>query len=191
MTIGRLIGMAVAVAVLGVAAPGCGGEETEIGGVGPGGECDAEHPCDEGTCVFPPDSCALEVKGTCQSIFQCDGPATGPVCGCDGQVLYGEYASCDHRGERTSGAELCAQGTFTCGDKQCTRHVEVCVATSGGPVGSGTSYECVGADSVPNCLDGIADCGCLFLEDLGCADGDTSCCSSDADHQETITIALP
>ena len=183
MNLRRSIGMAVvAVVLLGQAATGCGSDLEPD-------ECDAEHPCDDGgSCIFPPYSCEPEAKGTCATIIQCDGPATGPECGCDGQVIEAPYGSCGTE-ERTGGVALCAQGTFTCGDKQCTRHVEVCVATSGGPAGSETVHECLAASSGPHCPSGIAACGCLNLEDLGCAD--SSCCSSDADNQETISIQLP
>jgi hypothetical protein len=39
------------------------------------------------------------------------------------------------------------------------------------------------------CSNGIADCACLDLQAFGCPTED--CCEADADHQETITIALP
>jgi hypothetical protein len=184
MNYGRSIGLVmVAAALLGVVAPGCGEASLDPG------ECDEDNPCENGDeCHYPTGSCAQEVKGTCVRILSCDGPESGPVCGCDGQVIEAPYGTCQSGG-RSSHEELCAQGTFACGDKQCTRHKDLCVATSGGPAGSETTYECIKAYTVPNCLGGIPDCGCLFLEDLGCAD--SSCCSADADMQETITIQLP
>ena len=186
MNIGRSIGIAVvAVTLLGMTPAGCGGGDD----LDPDG-CDAENPCEDGgRCYIPRDVCEPEATGTCVTGFtNCDGPASGPQCGCDGQVIEGPYGACGTE-QRTASRERCAQGTFTCGDKQCTRHVNVCVATSGGPAGSETVYECVDALSVPYCLSGIAACDCLNLEDLGCSD--SSCCSSDADNQETISIQLP
>lgn len=186
MNFGRSFRLAlVAVGLFGVVAPGCG--EGGLTSLGPG-ECDEDNPCEKGSCRYPANSCSPEVAGKCIEVIQCDGPASGPSCGCDGNVIEAPYGNCLSGGRSASG-DLCSQGTFACGDKQCRRHKDVCVATSGGPAGSETTYECIAAYTVPNCLTGIPDCGCLFLEDLGCAD--SSCCTADADQQETITIALP
>jgi hypothetical protein len=112
------------------------------------------------------------------------------VCGCDGIVIEGEYAVCSFWGDGKpySGPELCAKGTFACGMLQCARHVEICKKTLPGPQGD-PSYECVALAMSPGtCSYGIADCACLDLQALGCPN--EGCCSSDEDHQETITIAL-
>ncbi len=178
----------------GGAGGGTGGGGGGTGGAGGGnGTCTTESLCGSaGACVFPEGSCAPGSQGLCQPGFTCDGPPSGPVCGCDGQVVEGEYAECTFWGnsEPYSGPELCAQGTFACGNLQCTRHVQVCVATSGGPAGSETTYDCVAvADVAGWCAHGIGDCSCLDLAALGCSDA--SCCASDADHQETVSLFLP
>jgi hypothetical protein len=170
-----------------------GGASDGGGGSGgvPDGTCTTEDACAEGTCIFPQGSCAPGAQGSCQLGFTCDGPPSGPLCGCNGEVVEGEMAECTVWGDGVpySGPELCAKGTFTCGDKQCTRHVQVCVETSGGAVDEVT-YQCVPlADIQGTCAHGIADCSCLDATSLGCpSDG---CCKADADHQETIQIALP
>jgi hypothetical protein len=91
---------------------------------------------------------------------------------------------------RQSVPSLCAKGSFACGNLQCTKQVEVCVVKSGGPPPGTPSYSCAPlSDAAGTCGYGIADCSCMDLTKLGCADA--SCCKADADHQETISIALP
>ena len=174
--------------------PGEGGAGGGQGGGGQGGNaggCTADNPCAEGSCIFTEASCAPGTTGTCQNGFSCDGPATGPVCGCDGIVIEGEYAVCSFwgGGKPYSGAELCAKGMFACGNIQCKRHVQFCQKSLPGPQGD-PSYGCVDVATAPGtCSYGISDCACLDTKALGCFD--PSCCSSDQDNQETVTIALP
>jgi hypothetical protein len=179
-----------------------GGEQTTqgqggaggAGGMGAGGEgaCTADKPCAMGVCIFGQDACTPGATGMCQAGFTCDGPPSGPVCGCDGKVFEAEYAECTLWGQGKpfdSSPDACATGTFTCGTLQCKRHIEVCVATSGGVMAE-TTYECKAvADAQGSCAHGIADCSCLDLMKLGCPDA--NCCMADMDFQEKITIALP
>jgi hypothetical protein len=94
------------------------------------------------------------------------------------------------KGQPSADAAVCAKGTFACGSLACQRHVDVCVVTVGGPVGSTPTYACKATkDLGGTCLNGIADCSCLDASSLGCSGA--SCCTADADHQETITIQAP
>jgi hypothetical protein len=123
--------------------------------------------------------------------FTCDGPDTGPVCDCDGQVVEGGFAACNFYFDSKPFADPtdCATGTFPCGNLECTRNLEACVVVSGGPMGSAPSYACKTAEEIGGNCSGIPDCGCLDLTSQGCSTQD--CCTSDADHQETITIQAP
>ncbi len=173
---------------------GCGSVDTSgDGGGGQDGSCTATSPCPKGgVCLFGENACGADAKGTCQAAFSCDGPPTGPVCQCDGEVIEGETASCTliAKGQPSADAEVCAKGTFTCGPTSCKRNVEVCVLEQGGPAGTQPSYTCTAVkDLQGTCTNGIADCSCLDASSLGCAGG--SCCKADADHQETITISVP
>jgi hypothetical protein len=171
---------------------GTGGGTQGTGGAGDG-SCSADHPCATGVCIFD-GTCGPAAKGTCQYGYSCDGPPTGPVCGCDGNVIEGEMAICSAWG---SGAPYsvdptpCATGTFACGDQQCTNNVEFCVVTTGGPADSPPSYQCVPvAQAQGTCSYGIADCSCLALQQYGCQ-YPGSCCTSDANHQETVHLLAP
>jgi hypothetical protein len=187
-------GLVVAIAAL---AAGCGddggggsgGSGGGSGGSG-GGSCSAADPCPNSeVCLYPEGSCAPDARGSCQLGFTCDGPPSGPVCGCDGNVIEGEMAECTQwaNSEPIADPELCATGTFACGPSMCTRHVEVCVETIPGVPGGEPTYQCVPLSEVRGtCQHGIADCSCMDIS----AVGGTSC-ASDADHQETISVALP
>lgn len=166
------------------------------GGGLPLGSCSAEVACgDLGVCIYSPGSCDAGAIGSCQGGYTCDGPASGPVCTCDGEVVEGEYGVCEMWGNSLpyhDDPTPCAVGTFACGTETCQRHVEVCVVTQPGAPGAETTYACEKvADHAGWCSHGIGDCSCLDLESLGCPEFDTSCCTSDEDHQETVTIALP
>ncbi|HSN99502.1 MAG TPA: hypothetical protein VLS89_14500 [Candidatus Nanopelagicales bacterium] len=191
--------------VLAALAGGCGSDVEENTGGGGGGDggggggggggglpdgvCSVAEPCTGGDiCVFSQGSCAPEATGICESAFSCDGPSSGPLCGCDGVVVEGEYAECTQweNSEPYADPELCATGTFACGSLSCVRHVELCLETLPGVPGD-PSYECIPLSQVQGtCSHGIADCTCVDLSMMGGAS-----CSSDADHQETITVALP
>ncbi|MCC6558326.1 MAG: hypothetical protein IT372_35745 [Polyangiaceae bacterium] len=185
------------VALAALAAGGCG-DDGGAGGGGTGGSggagagtCSASEACPNGeACIYAQGSCAPEATGSCVAGFTCDGPPTGPVCGCDGEVIEGEMAECTQWANSAPYADpdLCATGTFACGPSMmCTRHVQVCVETIPGVPGGEISYQCVPLSDVQGtCQHGIADCSCMDLSTIGGAS-----CSSDADHQETITIALP
>jgi len=181
---------------IGGAGGGIGGAGGGVGGAGGGaggesGGCSEENSCMDGTCIFPEGSCAPGTTGTCKSGFTCDGPPSGPVCGCDGVVVEGDYAECSlwDAGLPYSGPDLCAVGKFFCGTTQCTRHVQVCQVIHPGPQGD-SFYGCVNVSTVAGtCAHGIGSCSCLDLKALGCTQ-EQGCCSTDADHQETITIAL-
>jgi len=167
---------------------GAGGAGGAGGEGGSDGSCSAAQPCAQGTCIYAQGACEPDAQGTCQLGYTCDGPPTGPVCGCDGKVVEGEVAQCTlwSQGKPFDNPEACATGTFACGTLACKRHVEVCVATLPGMPGP-TSYECKPlSDFKGSCAHGIADCSCMDLSSLGGAT-----CAADANHQETITVALP
>lgn len=173
----------------GTGGTGTGGAGTGGSGGGASGSCSVASPCPNmGHCIFPQGSCDAAATGTCQDAYSCDGPPTGPVCGCDGNVVEGESAECRQWGDSLPYADpdLCATGTFACGTLSCRRHVEVCLTISGGITGM-TTYECVPLSQVQGtCAHGIADCSCMDLSMYGGA-----MCKADADFQETIDLALP
>ncbi|KYF59649.1 hypothetical protein BE04_09650, partial [Sorangium cellulosum] len=143
-------------------------------------------------CIIPLHACGEEVTGSCERGFSCDGTA-GPACLCNGEVLEDIEAQCKlwTTGQARADPEVCAVGTFACGDLECRRNVEICVAVVGGTPESGTTYRCAPvAEHRGRCEHGIADCLCLDLQSLGCGGGQP-CCSADEDHQETVRIALP
>jgi hypothetical protein len=160
------------------------------GSSGSGDAGGAGEPCPDGqSCQWGPDSCGSEAECQCVPAIQCDGPPTGPACGCDGETIEADYGACTTN-SRSAPAKACANGSFACGDQSCTRNVEVCVITTGGRAGGEPSHACRPVAEVgPGCLSGIADCSCLDLTALGCAD--VSCCSADADRQETVQIEAP
>jgi hypothetical protein len=172
------------------AADGGGGGGGEL----PFGACTTDVPCgDLGVCVFPQGSCQAGTVGSCQTGFTCDGPPSGPLCGCDGEVVEGEYAVCEMWGSSQpyANAASCAQGTFACGPESCLRHIEICVVVVPGVQGD-PSHTCEPVSEHAGwCSHGIGDCSCLDLVSLGCPEFDESCCAADADHQETVTIYLP
>src|SRR5262249_39640594 len=137
---------------------------------------------------FGPDTCDPSTRGRCVVPSLCDGPPSPPVCLCDGKVLEGASGACVAQ-NRTADPSLCAKGTFACGDRTCKRNQEVSVEKSGGPEGAPPSYDCMTTDEIGGHCTGIPDCSCLDLMSLGCFD--PTCCSADADHQETVSIALP
>lgn len=183
-----------------LAAPGCGGSVDEgSGGSGSSsssggsgdGTCSADKPCTQGAaCVYQAGTCQAGATGTCVTVIQCDGPPTGPVCGCDGKTVEGEYGNCSVGGPYDNPAG-CQTGTFACGPSlQCTRNLDVCVTTLPGVPGGSPSYECKAFDMVKIegfCVNGLPDCACVDTGGLGSG----ATCAADADHQETITIALP
>jgi hypothetical protein len=152
-----------------------------------GDPCSAEEPCEDGVaCVFQAGSCKEGAKGVCSEIIQCDGPPTGPDCGCDGKTIERPYGACDIPGPLDTPA-ACQVGTFACGPSlQCKRNSDVCIEkTSGKP--ASTVYSCAALDSgeiTSSCLGGIPDCACLQQ------DANTKC-TADADHQETLSIVSP
>ncbi|MDI3291845.1 hypothetical protein [Polyangium sp. 15x6] len=167
---------------------GCGSDSSsnDDGSSSNDDSCSASNPCTSGTCVYPPGDCSSNAKGSCVEILQCDGPPPGPTCQCDGTVLENPDATCSPSGPRPT-ADLCQTGTFACGDITCKRNLEVCVATSGGAMPT-TTHACAALSEIDNtCVNGIPDCACLQPAECGGA----SCCSADADHQETITINAP
>lgn len=173
---------------------GAGGSVGGSGGAGgDDGTCSAGKPCSGGAvCFYGPDSCDPASVGSCQNAFSCDGPPSGPVCQCDGTVLEGEMAECTlwSNSAPFAAPELCATGTFACGPTVCTRNVEVCVITYPGLPNGTIGHDCAAlAEIQGTCAHGIADCSCLDATSLGCSGA--SCCSADADHQETISIYLP
>jgi hypothetical protein len=155
---------------------GSNGEET----------CSPSKPCAEGTCLYPQNDCSSNVQGTCVSPVSCDGPPRGPVCQCNGEVLEDPQADCKHMGQPNAPPDLCAKGTFACGNLACQRNAEVCVITSGGAQGNQT-FACKKPSDVGGTCLSIPDCACL--QPSQCASA--SCCTADADHQETVTINLP
>lgn len=175
---------------------GAGGGGGGQGGGGKGGGtegCSDTAPCEEGVCIYPLGGCEAGATGSCELGFSCDGPPSGPLCLCDGTVLEGEYAECDAWSQSLpfdDDPTACAVGTFACGNLDCVNHVEICLETIPGAGGPAT-YECVPlADAQGFCTYGIADCSCLDQMALGCPDT-SSCCSSDANAQETVTVTLP
>lgn len=159
--------------------------------------CNEDNPCEAGYCIFQDDGCEPGALGTCEpGNGACDGPPTGPVCGCDGVVVEGDFASCSLNNKPYGGPTLCAEGTFTCGTEACTNNVQVCVMSIGGPKGAEPSYACadlgeLGSGLRGQCAGGIADCNCLNLEALpGCKGGGCTC-NANEDQQETVTVALP
>jgi hypothetical protein len=146
--------------------------------------------------VYEIDSCGSSAMGVCLAGVTCDGPATGPVCGCDGSVVEGDQAVCERwvRGLPFAPASHCAGGTFPCSQElDCLADLEVCLHVSPGPAGSEPFQECVAiADLNTDCQGGIPSCACLGdLSALGCSTGSVCECSADANDQETVTIAQP
>lgn len=166
---------------------------TGTGAGGDGSSCSASDPCADGAlCVLPPNACQPGAKGSCQSVFQCDGPPTGPLCNCAGKVVEGEYPDC---GSNLAGASYgdsapCQTGTFACGPTlTCKRNSDVCVEKIPGAPGS-PSYACAAFETVNQwCQHKIPDCDCIDTSKVG--DPATTMCKADADHQETITVTLP
>jgi hypothetical protein len=128
--------------------------------------------------------------GACQDFFQCDGPSTGPLCGCDGKTVEGEYPGCalGMASQPYDEAAPCQTGTFACGPSlSCKRNSDVCVERIPGVPGP-TTYECLSYEEANQwCLGGIPACNCINLEAIGAG----ATCQEDADHQETVTVALP
>lgn len=191
-----LVGAALFIAPLSLSAlGGCGDGGGGSGGGGGNagggdGSCSKTDPCPQGgTCVFGAGSCQEGARGTCVSIIQCDGPSTGPVCGCDGKTIESDYGNCN--AETYDSPAGCQVGTFACGPTlQCKRNSEVCVATVSGTPGS-SSFACQAFAQVTMpgwCLNGIPYCDCIDLSSFG--DGSATC-AADADHQETITVTMP
>lgn len=157
------------------------------------GSCSAKDPCpSDATCVLPPNACEAGARGTCQTIFQCDGPPSGPLCDCDGKVVEGEYPDCEpeRAGESFGDSVPCQTGTFACGPTlKCKRNSDVCVERLVGDPAPAT-YECASFKSVNQwCQHDIPDCGCLNATPF--AEGMFVMCKADADHQETITVPAP
>jgi hypothetical protein len=139
-------------------------------------------------CLFDFNDCAADAAGTCGNIIQCDGPQSGPACGCDGKVVEAEYGDCtlQSMSQPVADPSLCQTGTFACGQLMCKRNAEVCQETSGGPAPGTDTFQCVALKDTQNtCSNGIPDCGCLMTG------GGGATCSSDADHQETVHILAP
>lgn len=153
------------------------------------GECNATNPCPNGgTCVYSAGDCSASAKGSCAPFFQCDGPPSGPVCQCNGEVLEDPEAICQLAFEPRPDVSLCQTGTFACGSLMCKRNAEVCEVTIGGAQGSSPSYACKTPSEIGGtCTSGIPDCACLVP--TACPGG--GCCAADADHQETVTIMAP
>jgi hypothetical protein len=173
---------------------GCGSEVDQAtgGNAGSGGnggstadgDCSKDDPCPDGqACIYGPGSCADDAKGTCVGVIQCDGP----VCGCDGKTIEGEYAGCT--ASKYDAPAACQVGTFACGPTlQCKRNSDICVAQVPGVPGP-TSYSCKPFDevSMPGwCTDGIPYCDCIDWSAFGPSGSAT--CTADADNQETITV---
>jgi hypothetical protein len=175
----------------GASGGGSGGNHGgEGGGGGNDGSCSGDDPCPEpALCIYYEGSCAPNATGSCMTVYTCDGPPSGPLCGCDGEVLEGT-GRCTSMGYPGPYADpdTCAIGTFACGPLTCRRHVEFCQITLPGPTADPV-HACIAVADEPGfCTHGIADCECLALDELGCVDA--SCCAADADHQETVTVAL-
>jgi hypothetical protein len=158
-----------------------------------GSSCSRSGGCASGAvCVLPPNACEADAKGSCQSLFQCDGPPSGPVCGCDGKVVEGEYPDCvpELASNSYQDSVACQTGTFACGPTlTCKRNSEVCVEKVPGAPGP-SSYECAAFATVRGwCQHEIPDCNCLDATKLG--DLASTMCKADADHQETITVKAP
>lgn len=172
------------VATGGTSSDGTSGTSSSTGA---GGGCTVDTPCaNNGVCFLPQGACSPSDKGTCQDGFSCDGPPSGPVCGCDGKVIEADSASCSFlaAGKPYAFAGGCQTGTFPCGPMlQCGRNSDVCQVTLPGVPGP-ASYACVALEKFQKayCLGGIPDCSCLNTE---------GSCNADADHQETVSIALP
>jgi hypothetical protein len=172
---------------------GGSGSSTGAGGATASATCTVDLPCpNKGTCALPQGACSPTDKGTCLDVFSCDGPPSGPVCGCDGKVVEGESASCSFlaAGKPYAFAGGCQIGTFACGPLTCNRNAEVCQNTLKGT--SGANYECVALETLKDstCLNGIPDCSCINLAPL-LPPGAMGSCFADADHQETIKITVP
>ncbi|MFO0553529.1 MAG: hypothetical protein U0271_34420 [Polyangiaceae bacterium] len=169
---------------------GGGASGTGAAGAGGGGGAGGGDPCAacEQLCVR---SGCGDVTISCESQNGfCDGPATGPVCDCTGTVIEGDFAACSAAVSGTPIADPsgCQTGTFACGGESCQRNAEICVATTPGDMGA-TTYECRPLADVQGSCTGIPDCSCMDFTVLAC--GPTCACSADADHQETVNIALP
>jgi hypothetical protein len=169
----------------GTGGTGTGGGATGTGGAATSGDCSKDDPCPDGqSCSFGPGTCQDGARGNCVGFFQCDGPPTGPVCGCDGKTVEAAYGECGVGQYDTPAG--CQVGTFACGPTlQCKRNSDVCVATLAGVPGP-TSYACKAFAEVNtpgSCVNGIPYCDCIDLSPMGGAT-----CTADADHQETITI---
>ncbi|MEO7328713.1 MAG: hypothetical protein ABI193_09060 [Minicystis sp.] len=170
---------------------GCGGSGSSSSGTtstgGDDASCSASNACEKGACVFGPGTCKAGSVGVCQDFFQCDGPPTGPICGCDGKTIEGEYPGCGPTPPYDVPA-ACQTGTFACGAMlSCKRNSDVCIVHTPGEAGPST-YECVDHTTVNrSCLGGIPACNCLDLEKIGPG----ASCQEDADFQDTITVAMP
>jgi len=179
-----------------IATGGAGGGGTGSSGStgvgGANGSCTVDSICPgDGTCIFPQGACSPTDKGTCQLAYDCSGPPSGPVCGCDGKVIEDVVAVCSFwaAGKPYAFAGGCQTGTFACGPTlQCTRNSAVCKKTLPGVPGP-ASYECVGLEKLQgsSCQYGIPDCSCISLDGVGPG----ASCTADADHQETLSLALP
>jgi hypothetical protein len=164
------------------------GTSTSTGTVD-GTSCSTDKPCPSGaSCAFPPGSCAPGALGACQTVFQCDGPPMGPICGCDGKVIEGDSPSCITQIYDLS--PPCQTGTFACGPTlTCQRNSDVCVEKVPGAPGPST-FECAAFGSVNlSCLGGIPACDCIDISKVG--DPTMTTCKVDADNQETLTVTAP
>jgi hypothetical protein len=180
----------------GTTSSGAGGDDTSSsssnGVGGASGGCTVDTICPQnGTCIFPQGACSPSDKGVCQLAYDCSGPPSGPVCGCNGKVVEDEVAVCSFwaGGKPFAFAGGCQTGTFACGPTlQCARNADVCKKTLPGVPGP-AGYECVALEKVTgsSCQYGIPDCLCLNLDAIGPA----ASCTADADYQETVTLALP
>lgn len=179
----------------GTTGAGSGGDASSSSTSGVGGAnggCTVDSTCPEGgLCIFPQGACSPSDKGTCQLGYDCSGPPSGPVCGCDGKVIEDMVAVCSFwaAGKPFAFAGGCQTGTFACGPTAlCARNAEVCKKTLPGVPGP-AAYECVTLEKLQGstCQYGIPDCSCLDLD----AVGPMATCAADADHQETISLALP
>ena len=157
------------------------------------GACSKSDPCPSGAvCVLPPNACQPDAKGTCPTVFQGDGPPSGPGGGCDGKVVEGDYPDCEPAmaGSSCGDSAACQTGTFACGPTlKCKRNSAVCVEKVPGVPGS-SSYECAAFATVNQwCQHEIPACGGLDPSKVGA--GMTTLCKADADNQETIPVTAP
>jgi hypothetical protein len=110
------------------------------------------------------------------------------VCGCDGKVVEGDFASCSVKlaNKAINHDEACQTGTFPCGPTLvCKRNSDVCVEKlQAAP--APTSYECTAFHTFKSLCGGIPSCNCLDMTGLG-----SFSCTVDADNQETLTFPAP